>query len=319
MSDDLLTLTRAPDPLAPTIFHEEWWLDLASRGRFGVSEVRENGHVIARLPYATAGVCALDRRIVMPMLTHFLGPAVCEGEGSASARLARRIELTRELIGQLPSALSVTMKCHAGVTDTIPFQMERFLTHVQYTYEIAPQNPDEVWMAMRSQRRTIIRGAQKRCEVITLDDPGVFMRFYDDNLKLNGLSSIYDDKICETLIDASLRRGRGQIWAATSEGRLQAAVFCVRDAQASYYLMTTRHPHSHSGAVSLLAFEAIKDAMARGLTFDLDGLSDAGGVAFFTGFCGRVSPRYIVVRETRMMRLYRALCAATIGGESTYA
>lgn len=319
MNGHTLTDSAAVNPLAPTIFHEEWWLDIACGGRAACAEVHENGRLIGRLPYVSVGRCASLRRIVMPLLTHFLGPAVAETEGSPPARLGRRIEITRELVAQLPRSLSTIIKCHAGVTDTIPFQMDGFKTSVQFTYEIAPQSDNDLWTAMRSPRRTIIRGAQRQCTVERLEDAAAFMRFYDDNLCKTGKCSFLDSAQSVRLIEAALQRGRGEILEARkADGSLAAAVFCVWDARASYYLMTTRDPSSHSGAVSLLAFEAMKAASARGLIFDLDGLSDDGGVAFFTGFGGVVAPRYIVTRESPAMKLYRSVRSA-LGKDSTYA
>ncbi len=319
MIDDTLTQTARHNPLAPTVFHEDWWLDIATSGRVAWVEEQENGQPVARLPYfAVGGDCCWMRRIVMPMLTHFLGPVWVEREGNEVTRLARRIDLSRALIGKLPRTASTLIKCHAGVTDTIAFQMEGFRTGVQYTYEIAAQSAEAIWAGMRSTRRTIIRGAQKACVVEQLDDAAAFMRFYDDNLRAEGLCSFLDSKVCVSLIEECLRRGRGAIYAARKDGLLQAAVFCVWDARASYYLMTTRKAGSHSGAISLLAYHAMLEASARGLTFDLDGLCDAGGVRFFTGFGGRVAPRYIVVRESGPMKIYRAMRAA-LHGENTYA
>ena len=40
------------DLLTPTIFHESWWLDIATEGRYEVVEVTQNGEVLGRLPYS---------------------------------------------------------------------------------------------------------------------------------------------------------------------------------------------------------------------------------------------------------------------------
>jgi hypothetical protein len=295
-----------PDLLAPTLFHEPWFLDLASGGEAQMVEESENGQTVARLPFVVRSTLGI-RRLVAPALAHFLGPAVVEGDGSPNTRFLKRVELTRALIAKLPKAAHCRFKCHRGVTDVIPFQMEGFQTSVQFTHEIPPQNPDDVWVAMRSPRRTIIRGAEKECEVSLLADPTEFMDFYNRNLSARDRASILDTKICIDTIDACLQRKRGAIYAAHQKGVLTAAIFCAWDATAAYYLLTTRDPSSHSGAISLLTFRAIKDAMAKGLTFDLDGLSDEGGVAFFAGFGGSIAPRYIVSRSVAPFRLYQSL------------
>src|ERR1700674_2575471 len=74
---------KAPsyDPLAPTIFHEDWWLDAATGGNFEVVEVTVGGRTVGRLPFNTTNRFGL-KMIRMPALTYFLGPAIDEGEGS---------------------------------------------------------------------------------------------------------------------------------------------------------------------------------------------------------------------------------------------
>jgi hypothetical protein len=37
------------NPLVPTIFHEDWWLEAATGGRFEVAEVAAGGRVVGRL------------------------------------------------------------------------------------------------------------------------------------------------------------------------------------------------------------------------------------------------------------------------------
>src|SRR4030088_134044 len=104
-----------PDLLAPTIFHESWWLDVATDHRYSVAEVSSGGKLVGKFPYLLIRRKGLSH-IVMPTLTHFLGPALVEGEGSANTRFLRKFNITRELIAKLPPAIAYEIKCHAGVT-----------------------------------------------------------------------------------------------------------------------------------------------------------------------------------------------------------
>src|SRR4029077_10244739 len=69
------------NPLVPTIFHEDWWLEAATGGRVEVAEVASCGRVVGRLPFHKTKWLGLTL-IRMPELTYFLGPAIDDGEGS---------------------------------------------------------------------------------------------------------------------------------------------------------------------------------------------------------------------------------------------
>src|SRR5919108_3749441 len=118
------------DPLAPTIFHEDWWLDTATRGNFEIAEVSSGGRTVGRLPFFLTRRLGI-KMIRMPILTYFLGPAICGGEGSANNRFLRRLEITHELLGKLPRVSWHYLKCQGGITDVIAFQEHGFRTYVQ--------------------------------------------------------------------------------------------------------------------------------------------------------------------------------------------
>lgn len=92
------------DPLSPTIFHEHWWLDIATRGQYTFAEVASNGKVVGRLPYYLEKHSGLSISR-MPTLTRFLGPSVETGAGNVSARFLKRLSITHELISKTPAAL----------------------------------------------------------------------------------------------------------------------------------------------------------------------------------------------------------------------
>jgi len=296
----------SPDPLSPTIFHESWWLDVATDHTYSVAEVSSGGKIIGKLPYLLSRRKRLSH-IVMPTLTHFLGPALVEGEGSANTRFLRRLNTTRELIAKLPPAISCEIKCHAGVTDVIAFQAENFQTTVQFTHEVHPLPEQELWKRMRDKTRNVIRRAQEQYDVVPLDDSQAFIEFYARNLQRK---SYLDLSVCAKIIQSCISRQRGRILAARSrKGDLVAANFCAWDAKSAYYLMSTRADNSGNGAGSLLVWNAILEATSRKLVFDMDGLASEGGILFFAGFGAEVRPRYVAERFTVLGHIRRGFHA----------
>jgi Acetyltransferase (GNAT) domain len=300
------SVNRAPvdSVLTPTIFHEDWWLTAATNGAYEVVETSLGDKVVGRLPYFRKKFYGMNWG-ALPALTHFLGPAVDEGPGSINTRFIRRLEITRELILKLPPASFTRIKCHRGVPDVIPFQEQKWRTNVQFTWEVEPAPEETLFMNLRNKPRNAIR----RAEFFQLDDPNEFIRFYSANLAAKGIKSNIDLDAALRIITAALSRSRGQMMVAKAkvDGALHAATFYAWDSHSLYYLMSTRNENGHSGAMAALVWHAIRDAAARKLVFDFDGLATPGSIMFYAGFGGSVQPRYVATRMTIPVRIANAV------------
>jgi hypothetical protein len=298
----IYTASVPADLLAPTIFHEGWWLDVATNQRYSQTEAHSGGKLVGRLPYLLCKRKGLSH-LITPTLTHFLGPATLEGEGSPNTRFLRRLSITRELISKLPPAAACEIKCHAGVTDVIAFQAEGFRTTVQFTHEVHPRPEQDLWKAMRDKTRNVIRRAQEQFDVVSFPDAHSFIEFYQHNLHAR---SYLDLALCRRIIESCLARERGRILAAISrKGDLAAANFCAWDARSAYYVMATRADNAGNGAGSLLLWKAITEAASRNLVFDMAGLASEGGILFYAGFGAEVRPRYVAERFTVLGHIRR--------------
>ncbi len=299
----------ALDPLEPTIFHEPWWLDIATYGQCRFAEVAEHGQVVGRIPYFMRRKAGLSFSN-MPMLTHFLGPAIYDGKGKANNRILKRMEIASELIAKLPPMALFQQKCHRDTTDVVAFQASGFRASVQFTHEIAPQSTDLVWKNMRDKGRNGIRLAREKVST-TESEPEEFVRLYADNIAVRGKTNYLDMQQTVKLLEACVERERGKFFAARGhDGKLICSIFCVWDGSAYYYLMSTRAPDAQRGVASLLIWDAITDAMERGLTFDFDGVASEGAARMAANFTSVISPRYVVTRENLPVKLWR--CAESL-------
>jgi hypothetical protein len=161
------------DLLTPTIFHEDWWLNIATEGHYRVVEVAESGLVVGRLPYFLRERFGASS-IILPPLTHFLGPAIIK----SYANSFRRIDLTKDMLGKLPPTSAQLFKCHRDVQDVIAFQSAGYRTTVQFNYEIQPLPIDVLWKNFRDKTRNLIRRAGKCHTVSVGNDPAQFIQFY---------------------------------------------------------------------------------------------------------------------------------------------
>ena len=297
------------DPLIPTLFHEPWWLDIASGGQYDVAEVMEGGKIVGRFPYflqkKALGLSVVD----LPPLTHFLGPVITGCYGKPNTQFLRRLDITTQLINKLPETSGFYVKCHRDVTDVLAFQGAGFRTGVQFTQEILPQPLELVWKSLRDKARNFIGAARRKYDVTTGKDPELFMRFYVESIEKNkGEDNHMCSELHAKLIGACLDRGCGKIYEARERsGRLAAAIFCAWDNVASYYLLTSRNPAAHGSSTSLLVWEAITDAVSRNLIFDFDGIVSEGGARAGNNFAHILTPRYTAMRESAPMHVFRAV------------
>jgi predicted nucleic acid-binding protein len=231
----------------------------------------------------------------MPELTHFLGPAIDAGHGNAANRGLKQYQITRELLALVTPCSGFYHKLHRGVSDTLAFEDSGCTTMVQFTYEIAPKPEAEIWRTMRDKTRNVIRRAGERWQVVTLDDPDAFSAMYEANLRSRGL--VNHQRRIPAVCAAALAHNQGHVLAVRDDtGAALGAIFVAWDHESAYYLLATRALASDNGVMSLLVWDAIRDATARGLMFDFDGLGTPGSRLFYTGFGGQIAPRYIASR-----------------------
>jgi hypothetical protein len=286
------------DPLIPTIYHEPWWLDAATGGSYEEVAVALDGKTVGRLPFLRKRRLGMEA-CEMPHLTHFLGPAVDEGNGNAATRARRRAWIMRELIARLPKVAHFSQQFHRGVADTLPFLNGGFSTDAMFTYELRPAAEETLWRGLRDKTRNVIRRAREQTVVTDLE-PEEFDRLYEANLRARGLVNFrYGPETGPAVFRAALERDRGRlIGARDRSGAIISAIFYAWDDVSSYYVLTTRSPGSHNGAVSFLMWEAIRDSAAHGRIFDFDGVGSAGTSSLYPSFGGEVCPRYHVHRTT---------------------
>jgi hypothetical protein len=282
---------------AATVFHEAWWLNAVTGGDYHEAVVMSSGRVAGWFPYTLNSRMGYQRICGMPIMTHFLGPCIDEGPGSACNRALRRAHITRELLAQLPRTTGFWQKLHRGTRDTLVYQDLGYETSVQFTFDLRPAPEPVLWANMRDKTRNVIRRAREQLCVAEMTDVDAFASIYVRNIEALGKRSHYSRALLVRACQSAIERGQGRILAATNaEGVVVAAIFYIWDGEAAYYLLSTRRQNAGNGAVSLLLWQAICEVSGRGLIFDFEGVVTSGSAFFFNGFGGEVAPRYVVSR-----------------------
>jgi hypothetical protein len=258
--------------------------------------VKSGGQVIGEMPY-TLTKRGLWRVSYLPPLTRTLGPVIKRQPAHAgAAEWVHRLDVTRELIAQLPRCAHFQQLADPLVSEAeaAAFALAGFKVSVQFTLKLPPGLDEEtVWNRLRRNTRNHVRRSSERFVVQEIKDVDAFVSFYDSNLSVRELDNVYGSAIMRRLLTEVLRRGAGTILGCLdSDGSMTAATALVWDRANLYYILATRRATAHSGAVALLIWQAMKIARERDLEFDFDGVSTAGILEFLSGFGGQLVRRY---------------------------
>jgi Acetyltransferase (GNAT) domain len=291
-----------------SIFHEPWWLDIATGGHWSMAKVEHGKQLLGQLPYYSTrkGGWRISR---LPPLTHTLGPVIKPMGLDGPREQHHRQTVTSALIEQLPYFDSFHQLLDSRIADALAFSLHGFTVSVRYTFQISPDcTVSEAWARMHSKTRNVIRSAGKKLIVAPVAAPVKFVQFYEANLLERSRKNAYESSVMRQLVNAFVERDAGCLLGAYGPGgQLVAAIGLVWDQHAMYYLMSSREASAHSGAISLLIWTAIQQALERKLTFDVDGFYSLGTCKFLEGFGGTLRQRLCVERASTMFSLARIL------------
>jgi hypothetical protein len=284
--------------LSGTLFHEHWWLSAVTGGDYNEVTVRAGQRVIGRMPFVIRRQAGF-KVVRMPPFSHVLGPVVEARAGKPQSQILHRLSTIRALLDQLPPFDYFKQALGSSIIDGLAFQDRGFQVSPQYNFEIdCRRDPKMLWDDMHFKARQHIRRAEEKFSVGTIDNPDEFVRFYLSSLQKQGRTNSLDLRPFPTLFEACNIRDCGEILCARgTDGLPVAMVYLVWGHGTMYYLLSSRAGIAgDNGSINLLIWDAMQRAHDRGLSLDLDGISDSGTARFLSSFGGRMTTRLIVRR-----------------------
>ncbi len=289
-----------------SIFQQPWWLDAVAKGQWDEIIIKNNDHIVARMPYVKYRKMGLDF-INMPPLTQTLGPWIRESNAKYHNILSFQIRIFNELIDQLPHFDYFNQNFSTDITNWLPFYWRGFEQTTRYTYRIeCLQDTDKIWHNFSRNLRTEIRKAQKK--LIVRSDLGI-----DDFLSINNLSFSRQginfpyskefiknlDKVC------SSNNSRIILHAQDAKEIVHSAIYLVGDSKTTYCIMAGSNPDLRtSGANALLIWEALKMLSNHTDIFDFEGTMMKNVERFFRSFGSIQRPYFQITKMSRKMKIY---------------
>lgn len=309
-------VAEQPRPCGQPVYLQSWFTEIAGQGSHTKKfSVYEGDQLAGRLTiYITRNSFGMKQAYNLPW-ARTAGPMI-----SNTSRI-KRPEIVSRLIKQLPAGVSYFLTLNSEA-DFKQFLSEGFVPDLEDNYIIATKAASVLESSFSKMTKRHLKQAQGQLTISSLTS-SEFIKIYERDLSDRRRKSYAPLEIAYQILDEGLRRGQASILCARRRdgGEIEAAVACLCDDTRYYYWMTTRRVQTEGqekafqGAVKLLLWSAIQDALARGLVFDFDGVPTgdprkrAGLARLYEGMGAQPSVRYKVKRETRLERFVGPLRA----------
>ena len=227
-----------------------------------------------------------------PPLTPVLGPWLRPNAAKQKQQLGSEMGLVGELIDQLPEADIVSHSLSPRLTNWLPFYWRGFSAELRYTYRLEDTSDlDRVWSEFRGNVRGHVRKASKAVEVRSTDDVESFLRAFRPTVARAGLPTRMENVIRRIHGACREREANTILLAVDASEQVRACSMVVYDDASAYHILSGRDDHQPPvGAPSLLVWEGIQHAAARGLAFDFEGSMIEPIERFFRDFGARQTP-----------------------------
>lgn len=282
------------------VFHHFKWLDAVCDGRsnWDVVLLEENNEVIASMPLFYKKKYVIGQ----PPLTPYLGPYIKfpEGQKTVTEHGYER-DVLEALIENIPDFKSLKMNFLPERKNWLPFYWSRFRQTTRYTFILKDLKPDHLFSNMKGSVRRQIRKASKSIHVDFKDDIELFYQINTYSFARQNMSMPYSLNFLKQL-DQVVRQQRIILFARDEQNNIHAALYILWDKERAYYLMGGMKPEfRHSGANTLLFWEAFKYVSSFVSEFDFEGSMIKSIERFFSSFGAVQTPYFQIYKDNRTM------------------
>lgn len=289
-----------------TIFHQDWMMEAGTKGNWAKVEIRQEGKVIASLPYVLTHRFG-TKTVGMPYYAHVLGPVLQLPPSKPSRQLENATSLIGQLVALLPPHDRFNQILPPEDNCSVAFSLASFTVEANYTFRINPdQTPEKALQSMKGTQRRNIASTFDRLSIEQHRDLDKFVSIANEQVK--DQVSRYRFDLIEAIVTAAIARDQVMFISAYDQsGRNMATTILLYDTKVVYFWLTARLMVPGNRAYARLIWEAYQFAHARGLTLDMDGYASQNGARYLADFGGepisrnRVTHKNIRFRALQLM------------------
>ncbi|NEZ45601.1 GNAT family N-acetyltransferase [Clostridium niameyense] len=254
------------------IFNKSYWIKKVSN-EFKILIAEENNRIVGGIVLPSM----YNKLYKNPKLTPQLGVILFNPDKNQKycSILSRQIEITEELINNLPKFKMFNYNFNYNYTNFLPFIWNDFNVNVKYTYIIEDLTDlEKVYNNFDYNTKSMIKRANK--SNLKLTDKFGIKEFYEINKKTFDRQNIKMPYTLDFLIEMDSileeKGNRKMLFALNDNNEVIAGVYILYDNNCAYYLMGGADPKFRStGAQTFLIWESIRFASTVSKKFDFEG------------------------------------------------
>lgn len=288
-----------------SVFEQPWWLNIVAEKKWREVLIKENGDIIARLPYVIE-----KNKIVMPPLTQTLGIWIkpeLKKPLPGNKQLKLQKEILCDIISQLPKHRYFKMTFDSSNSYILPFRWMGYSFVPTFSYRInSLNNLNNIYGNFSGTVKKNIKYSEKKVEIIDSINPDDLLVVLEKTFTNQNRRYPHSPELIHKIVNTSIQRQSGKLFVSIdSKGNKHAAAFLLFDKNICYYLLGGADPeYRNQGAPSLILWEAIKYASKSSQCFDFEGSMVEGIENFFRQFGGVQVTNYSVRKLPIIYELY---------------
>jgi hypothetical protein len=279
------------------IFIQDWWWDALCGDDWDVFLVEKDGEIQAAMPYRVQqkyGFQIMNK----PPFTIYNEPYMRPCKGKKQQELYQHQFQYLQSIFQLAVAkkLNIKLQFSPNITHTIALHQLGFQLEHQYTHVLEARDEQSAWEQLNRNVKRNIVAAQKNVNISLSDDYNeIYTLLKSTFIKSNATLGLTFEQF-ERLDKACSARNQRKILLARDENnQTKAFVYLVSDDAKIYLLMSGGESENlKGGALQLLYWAAVKEAILQQKTLDFDGSALQNIEAVLRSFGGVRTPKTMV-------------------------
>lgn len=256
-----------------SIFEQPWWLDAVAPNKWESIEVKENDHIVARIPLVKRKRMGF-MYYGMPSCTQTLGPWIECNLTNYIKSLTKKKDLYEALIKKIPLGKNVDIVLDSSVSYFLPFRWAGYKVEPNLSYRFSDLSDlDKIYKGIKDSRKTIIKNASKILTINEETDIDILIDQQKKTFERQGRNLPIKEDVIRRIDEAcKMHDARYMLVARDNNGHIHGASYFVYDSNICYYIMSGADPQfRNSGAGSLLIWEGIKRASVVSKAFDFEG------------------------------------------------
>jgi Acetyltransferase (GNAT) domain len=287
--------------ILPLYLQPDWLDAVCPNGWSAAITTDAGGDVTGLLPYARTRRYGLPT-IVPPRLTQYNAPWLQypdqQGFKTAS-RYAFQKKVIAELVAQLPKTAFSKFVLPPQQRDNLAWHWQGYKEKVLYTYQMLPQDINQIRRDYKNTVRTNLIKAQQRVAILQSDNPQVLSDLVAKVFRRKNASNPYPQALILEVFGRLRQIEQCTLLVAHDLDSQQphAALLLAWDDQYVHGVLTGQDERFKDSCAPFLLYDhAIEFAQKQGKTLDLEGSMQPNIEHFFRSF-GAVQTPYSVMRK----------------------